>query len=65
MSDVSAISDASAARTAGEASLRALLVQRREDRRQGDTAVALIAAAAEVAKQAATSSHEGALDITA
>ena len=68
MSSIASIasdSAASAATTAVDASLRALVLQRRQAKGEGDAAVALIAAAAEVGKQAAASAHEGALDVSA
>lgn len=61
MSNAAPIADSTAA-TASQAALRALLVQRGEDRRQGDAAVALIAAAADVAREAAAPTHDGRLD---
>ncbi len=64
MASLDAITDASA-RVAAEAALAALLIQRRQDRRQGHAAVALIRAAAQVAATAAAPAQGGPVDVLA
>ena len=62
IASIASDSAASAASTAVDASLKALVLQRRQAKGQGDAAVALIAAAADVARQAAAPAHGGRVD---